>query len=151
MQSQNLIKTAGLVAAGVVVYNVLVKGKALGSINFISGNVHSLALQGTTPVLTVGVIAQNTSSQKFVVRSIAGNVSADGYLIGYVSYFGQTEILPNSQVQIYVPIVLSPLGIVQDIINAFQTNNSQQEIEFKGYANVDNFQVPVDNKYKVGI
>lgn len=151
MESQKLIKTAAIIGGGIIAYNVLIKGKALGKINFVSGGVHSFAMQGITPILTVGVIAQNTSSQKFIVRSIAGNVTADGYLIGYVSYFGQTEILPNSQAQILVPIVLSPLGIVQDIINAFQMNDSTQQIEFKGYANVDNFQVPIDNKYKVGL
>lgn len=151
MERQNLIKTAAAVGAGVILYNVLVKGKALGSINFISGGVHSFAMQGINPVLTVGVIAQNTSSQKFVVRSIAGNVYADNYLVGYVSYFGQTEILPNSQATILVPLVLSPLGIVQDIINAFQSNDSKQQVEFKGFANVDNFQIPIDNKYNIGL
>lgn len=151
MQSQNLLKTAAFVGGGIVLYNVLIKGKALGSINFVSGGIHSLALQGSTPILTVGVIAQNTSSQKFIVRSIAGNVTSNDFLVGYVSYFGQTEILPNSQATIYVPIVLSPLGIVQDIINAFQYADTTQQIEFKGYANVDNFQVPIDNKYKVGL
>lgn len=151
MESRKLIQTAALIGGGIIAYNVLVKGKALGSINFVSGGVHSLAMQGFNPILTVVVVAQNTSSQKFIVRSIAGNVTADGYLIGYVSYFGETEILPNSQKQILVPIVMSPLGIVQDIINAFQMNDSTQEIQFKGYANVDNFQVPIDNKYKIGL
>lgn len=151
MESRKLIQTAALIGGGIVAYNIFVKGKALGSINFVSGGVHSLAMQGINPILTVVVVAQNTSSQKFIVRSIAGNVTADGYLIGYVSYFGETEILPNSQKQILVPIVMSPLGIVQDIINAFQMNDSTQEIQFKGYANVDNFQVPIDNKYKIGL
>jgi hypothetical protein len=150
MQSQ-ITKTVLFGGAAILAYNLLTKGRALGSVNFLPGRIHSFAFDGMTPVLTVGVVAQNTSSQKFVIRSIAGSVYADGYLAGSVSYFQVSEVLPNSQSEIFVQIRFAPLGIVQDIINAFQTNDYQQEVIFKGYANVDNFQVPINNKYKVGL
>jgi len=137
-------------AAALLAYNFLVKGKALGSINFLPGQIHSFDMNGTTPVLTVGVIAQNTSSQKFIIRSIAGTVYSDGYMVGSVSFFNTAEVQPNSKSQIFVQIRFAPLGIVQSIINAFQTNDFSQEVIFKGFANVDNFQIPINNKYKVG-
>lgn len=146
-----IAKTVLFGGAAILAYNFITKGKALGSINFIAGDIHSFDLVGSTPVLTVGVIAQNTSSSQFVIKSIAGNVTADGYSVGVVSFFNPVTIAPNSQVQIFVQIRFFPLSIVQDIINAFQTNDFSQDVTFKGYANVDNFQVPIENKYKVGL
>lgn len=144
-------KTVLLGGAALIAYNLLIKGKALANINFEPGQVHSFGFDGFTPVLTVGIIAQNTSSQKFVVRSIAGEVKANSYYIGTVSFFGYSEILPNSQSEILIPIRLAAVGLVQDIINAFTTGANAQTIVFNGYANVDNYQVPINNKWKVGL
>jgi hypothetical protein len=150
MESQ-VTKTVLLGGAALIAYNIFIKGKALGSINFLPGQIKSFSFDGATPVLTVGIVAQNTSNQKFVIRSIAGSVTADSYYVGSVSYFNSVDVLPNSQVQVFVNIRFAAIGIVQDIINAFQTNDYTQEVIFKGYANVDNFQVPIENKYKVGL
>lgn len=142
--------SALLVGAGIVAYTLLSKGHALGSINFLPGSIKELSLENGSPVLKVGIVAQNTSSQQFVIRSIAGNVNANGYLVGSVSFFQEVTIPANAQVEIPIELRFGLLGVVQDIINAWQTHSFTQDVVFSGYANVDNYQVPIKNTYKVG-
>lgn len=142
-------KTILFATGGIIALNFVLKGKALGKINFAPGEIHSFDFSSLT--LTVGIIAQNTSGQNFVVKSIAGTVTSNGYYIGRVGFFGSVQIAPNSQSQIFIQIHLAAIGILQDIVNAYTTGSTTQKIIFEGFANVDNFQVPVKNEFKIGL
>jgi LEA14-like dessication related protein len=105
---------------------------------------------GATPVLTVGLVVENTSNQSMTIKSLVGNLYANGYNVGHLSAFDPQEITPNSQSVISIDIRMGLLGIVNDIIRAVQYGNFTQDLQLTGYANVDNLQVPIDEKYKAG-
>lgn len=133
-----------------MLYNIFNKSAAAGTLNFYPESVRQIRFEGATPIMTVGLAVQNTSASKFVIKSIAGNLYANTYLVGNLSYFTPQAINPNSQSVILLDVRLGLLGIVQDIIRAFQFGNFQQDLIFKSFANVDNFQVPINITYKVG-
>lgn len=140
-----------LLPAGVIAYALLSKAKGLKNANFYPDSVHSLDMSNGTVYMNVGVLVQNTSTQKIVIRSIAGNVNANGYLVGNASNFSPYALNPNSQGVMYIQIRFGALGIVQDIVNAFQTKNFTQLLSFDGFANIDGYQVPVSLTYKIGL
>ena len=143
-------QTFALGAAGIILYTMLTKKAALGTINFYHASVKGIHMDGLTPVLTLGLAAQNTSNQKFVIRSIAGNVYADNFLIGNVSNFTQQTIYPNTSGVLNLVCRLSPIGIVSQLIDAWQTGSFEMEVKLDAYANIDNYQVPIKFTYKIG-
>lgn len=141
-----------IIAAGglLIAYNLFAKKKAAGYLNFYPAKVQNIGFDGTTPVATIGLAAQNPSNQRFTIRAITGNLTANGYVIGNVSIFTNQVIEPTSSSIIYLDIRLSLLSVVGDVIQAFQTGNFTQEIEFKGAVNVDGILQAIDIKYQVG-
>lgn len=131
-------------------YSVFRKAQGLGKLNFFPASVKNFHFAGLTPVFTLGLGCQNTSNQSFTVHSIAGDVISNGYYVGTISAFYNQSILPNSQTILNVEVKLFLLGIANDLIQAFQTGNFQQEMKIDATANVDNLQIPLDLKYKVG-
>lgn len=101
--------------------------------------------------MTIGLGVQNTSNQSFTIRSLAGNLYANNYYIGNVSSFTLRTIAPNSQQVIFITARLQLIGIVNDILNAFENRNFAQTIEIKAMANVDNLQIPININYKIGL
>lgn len=147
------MKTTEGVALGLtafLIYGLARKAQAVGTINFVPDKVHDLKWDGLTPVLVVGFGVQNTSNQFFTVKSLAANLYCNNYYCGNISYFTPTEIKPNSQGILTVNARLSLIGVVNDIIEAWNNGDFSQEIEISGYANVDNLQVPLKFKYKIG-
>jgi hypothetical protein len=143
--------TALLIPVGIIAYALFQKAKSLRNVNFYADRVHSIDMAQGVPYMTVGILVQNTSSSKIVVKSIAGNILSGAVLIGNASQFSPYSINPNSQGIMYVQIRFALLGIVTDIFDAFQSNNFTQQILFDGYANVDNYQVPIKLSYKIGL
>lgn len=133
-----------------VAYNLFAKKKAAGSLNFYPSKVTDIRFEGATPVATLALAAQNVSNQTFTVRAITGNLTANGYVVGNISYFLQQVIAPTSSSIIRLDIRLSLLSVVNDIVTAFQTGNFSQEIIFKGWINVDGILQAVNLKYQVG-
>lgn len=133
-----------------IAYNALAKATAAGTINFYPETVQQIVFDGPTAVITFSLAAQNTSGQTFNVKSLAGNLYANNYLIGNASYFYPQVVGPNRATSIVLNARLSPIAIVNDIIRAFQMGNFKQEIRFEAYANVNNFQIPINIKYQVG-
>ncbi len=133
-------------------YRLLARGASASTLNFVPGRIKGLYFDGITPYLTVGIIVQNTSNYSFVLNSIAGSVLSNQngqlYTLGNVSYFSPQKIYANSQVEIFVNLRLSLIGVVSDIINSI-SNGFSQVIEMKATANVDALQVPVHFKYNV--
>ena len=95
-------------------------------------------------------MAQNTSNQVLSCYSFAASLTANNILIGNVASFTPQIIAPNSQQIISVDVRLSILGIVNDIIRDVQFGNFQQDIILNGFANVDNYQVPITMTFKAG-
>lgn len=147
------MKTGQAIATGaaiLIAYNLFSKQKAAGSLNFYPEKVSNIGFEGITPIATIGLAAQNPSNQRFTIRAITGNLSANGYLIGNISQFVQQPIQPTSSSVIYLNIRLSLISIVTDVIEAFQTNNFTQELIFNGYVNVDGILQAINIKYQVG-
>lgn len=140
-----------LTAAGIIAYSLLRKSFGAGSLNFFPGKVHSLDFEGLTPVLTLGLGVQNTSNQSYTLQSFAGSLYSNGIYVGNLSTFDRKTVLPNSQQIIYVAARLQLIGIVNDIIRAFNNNNFSQEVEIKATTNIDGLQVPVKLKFNVGM
>lgn len=142
-----------LIGSGLyLLYNWISKGKAAGSLNFIQGSVKGIYFDGITPYITVGIVVQNTSSEIFTISSIAADVTAQSlgkvYSIGNVSTFTQQQILPNSQSTLWVDIRLSLIGVVKDLLNTYYYG-FQQTINFNGFANVENLQIPINFDYTI--
>jgi hypothetical protein len=139
-----------LVGLGLFVAYQVYRLKAVGNLLFFPGSVTSLGVNGATPEITMSLIAQNTSSVPIEVDSLAGNIYANNTLIGNISSFVPMVIPGNSQTAILVTAQLQTLGIVTDIINAFQNKTFSQNILVKGFANVQGVQVPLDIPMTMG-
>lgn len=144
-------QAVALTATGVILYTIFAKKTALGTINFYPASVQNIHFDGATPIMTIGLAAQNTSNQKFVIRSIAANLYANDYQVGNLSSFTQQIVNANSQNVLMLDIRMSLLSIVNDIIRAFQMGNFSQELKLQGYVNIDNYQVPLNITYKIGL
>lgn len=140
------------VVAVLVGYNLFARKNAAGTLNFLPGNLKAIGSDGITPIVTVGLLVQNTSNQSYTLNSIAGTVYAnnDGntYNIGNVSSFEQQRISPNSQSELTVEMRLALIGLVSDVINSISSGYGQ-DILFKGYANVEGVQIPIVINYKL--
>lgn len=146
------LKTGLLIGGALLAYNALTKGAALAQLNFYPGKVTGIKFDGSTPVLSFILTVQNTSNQNIVLRSIAGNLFANGYLIGNVASFIPVNIGPNSQTNLFLTVRLSLIGVVTDVINALNNTGLglHQVIELQSTANVDRYQIPVNISYKIG-
>jgi LEA14-like dessication related protein len=132
------------------VYHWIAKARAVKNMNFFPGGVSDIHFDGATPILTLALIAHNTSNQQMTVNSFDANLTANGTYVGNASSFTPQTIMANSQTTVMVNIRLSLLNIVTDIIKAFQYGNFSQTVRLTGNANVDNIQVPVDMNFTVG-
>jgi hypothetical protein len=148
LKASNVVLLGGL---GILAYTLLGKKIAAGTLNFFPNSVSGLAFDGATPVMTFAMTAQNTSGQIFTIRSLAGNLYANDYYIGNFSSFTPQAIQPNAASVLYMDVRLSLIGIVQDVIDAFENKHFEQDVIFKGWANVDNYQIPISIKYKIGV
>lgn len=137
-------------AAAFILYSLIRKGKAAGTLNFYPSNIKDLYIENARPVIVLGVAVQNTSNQNFTLNSFAGNLYANGYLVGNVSNFTPQTVSRNSEQIIDIKIRMGVLGVVNNIIQAWNNGSFQQDLEFDGYANVDNLQVHVPLKYQIG-
>lgn len=105
-------------------------------------------MDGLTPVMTLGLAVQNTSNQSFTIKSMAGELYANKYLVGNLSSFTSQTIPPNSEQVIAINVRMSFIGLVNDIINAIKNKTFRQELQLNSVANIDNLQVPIDLIYK---
>jgi hypothetical protein len=143
-----------LTGGAVLAWNIFSRKKAAESLNFIPGQFKTFAWENGNPVIVVTVLVQNTSNHIFNILSIAGNVytetGGDEFLIGDVSDFVQKTIPPISETEIEVKMRLRLIGIVSDLITAFTSHTLfDQTVRLEAYANVDNIQVAIDDKFKL--
>ena len=143
-------QTVFLAAGAVLAYSLFKKGSALSTLNFYPKGVKQVRFDGITPVVTLALAIQNTSGQNMVVRSFAGNLYANGYFLGNASSYTATAIRPNSETIFLINVRMSVIGVVQDIIKAFNAQGPAQALELDAKANVENYQIPIKIKYKIG-
>lgn len=152
-QIQSSIKTAeiiGLAAIALIAYGFVNKAVALGTLNFYPDKIVSLVFDNGTPILTISLLAQNTSSQSFTIKSISGNVYSNNTLVGNISEFGNQMISSNSESVVTVNVRMQLVSIVNDLIRALQFGNFAQVITLDGNVNVDNYQIPLKMDYTLG-
>lgn len=144
----NTATTIAISAAAFIFYSLLRKGQALGQLVFHPHSIKGIKMDGITPVMTLGLAIQNTSNQSFTLKSIAGELWANNYLVGNIASFDPQTINANSEAVVYIKARMSLLGLVSDIINAIKNKTWKQTLELNSVANIDNLQVPIDIKYK---
>lgn len=138
-------------AAGAYALFAFTKIRRISTLTFFPGTIHSFSFAGSIPVLEFNISIQNTSSLPVTVKSLAGNIFSSGYLVGNVTSTSIIDIPSNSNIQTRVKAQLSLLGIVNNLIAAFQNRDSSKEISFEGFANVDNLQIPLNLKFNLGL
>lgn len=136
-------------AAGIALMLGL-KARALGNLVFTPGTVSNMGFDGGIPTADVVLLAQNTSSTGLTVNSFAGNVFSNNILIGNIYNFQPVTIAGNAQTPVNLSIQFKALGVVTDLIKAFQNNNFSQDITVEAYANVSGLQLPVNLKFQFG-
>lgn len=143
---------AGLILAGILIGGAWLFGqaRALGNITVVPGRVTGMQFVGVTPVMELTVIAQNTASTDLLINSFSGNVYANDVWVGNASFFAPVSIPGNMQTEFPIQIQFQLLGIVNEIIQAFQTKNFTQKIDIRGHANVASFQLPFNLAFHVG-
>jgi hypothetical protein len=137
-------------AAGIAVFAIFSKARALGNLVFTPGTVSAMGFTNGVPTADVTLIAQNTSTTGLTINSFAGNVFSNNILIGNIFSFAPVHISGNSQTPINVSIQFKPLGVVTDLISAWNTNNFSQDITVEGFANVLGLQLPINLRFKFG-
>lgn len=138
-----------LLIGGVWLYTSTVQ-KAAGNLIFVPGNIHSVDLQGFSPVLVVNLFVQNTSNVDFTLNSLAATITSEGTQVGNVSNFNAVLIPGNSQTTVPLHLSLFPLGIVDNIIHALSGGSVKREFIIDGSVNANGQQVPLKLNFKVG-
>ena len=97
------------------------------------------------------MVIQNPSNEKYTINSFVGNLQSGTEIIGNVSSFVPTVILPNSQTTYPLTIRLSLIGVVSDLIALIQQGSGiSQTLILNGYLNASGIVAPVNISYKIG-
>jgi hypothetical protein len=134
-------------AVGIYFWN---KGKAANRLIFFPGAITDAFFENNIPYAEIELIVQNTSNVSIQLNSLAGNVFSSGTLVGNISTFTPVKIQSNSQGAVPILIRFKLLGIVNDLLNAFQYGNFQRELTIEGSVNAEGVAVPLSLTYKVG-
>jgi LEA14-like dessication related protein len=144
-------QTAILTAAGLLVASTLIKAQAAGNLNFYPQGVSDVGLQSGTPVVVVRIRVQNVGGTNLILRSIAGNVYCNSVLIGNAEQFNAIQFAPNSVSYLTINLRLSWIGIVQDILNAWNNQSLAQTVEWDMRFAVDGLPVQAQKlTFKIG-
>lgn len=135
---------------GAVILLMAAKARTVGNLIFMPGNVLGMSYSNLSPVLSLSMWVQNTSAFSVSVDSFAGQVLSNGSYVGNVYNFSPVLLPANSQTLIPLDIRLQPLGIVNEIMAAFQTKNFTQRVQIKGFINSGVLQIPIDLNFSIG-
>jgi hypothetical protein len=150
------MKTSDALLVGgtaLVVGTFLLKGRAFTRLNFVSARVVKFYFDGTTPVLQIAVRAQNTSSISLQVNSLTANLYAGAgqTYVGNVSFFGPAIISGNNVSEIYLDVRLSPIDLVNQLIQVVQYKNFGMGLTVDGFANVGGTQIAFKIPFYAGL
>lgn len=127
------------------------QSRSAGTLNYFPGNVTNISLSGINPVATVDLIVQNPSNVDFTINSISGIATTDNTQIGNVADFTPITVPANSQRPIPLTITLFSIGIIDQIVHAFQGGNIPKTINVTGTVNANGYQEPLNLNYTVGL
>jgi hypothetical protein len=109
----------------------------------------NLSLSGISPIIQIGVMAQNVTNGSLQFNALAANAFLNGTMIGNVSGFQPVTIAPVSQVTIPLTVIVNATQIISDVISILTGSAGvAANLEIKGTANVSNLILPVDIIYK---
>ena len=87
---------------------------------------------------------QNPTNQSAEIRSIVGQVEANGKTIADVSNFVALKIEPNSETLLPIKADPAAYGIASNIFSLFGKDRPKQlDVRFTGTANVDGVNIPI--------
>lgn len=98
----------------------------------------------TSPVIVIDLAIQNPTNQRAILKSISGEVSANGQYIANLSAFGEQVIQPNSESVIKLSARPSAAGVGQFLVNLFKQKQQKVTTTFTGTANIDGVTYPVN-------
>jgi len=98
----------------------------------------------TSPVIMIDLAIQNPTNQRAILKSISGEVSANGQYIANLSAFGEQVIQPNSESVIKLSARPSAAGVGQFLVNLFKQKQQKVTTTFTGTANIDGVTYPVN-------
>ena len=137
-------------AAGLLLYSAY-KARSVANLLFFPGNVLSLGFYGANPVMTFNLQIQNTSSLPVIVNALGGNLFSNDTLVGNVYSTQPIEVPANGRVYHTLEAQFLLVGIVNNLIDAWQYKNFTQKLQLQGYANVSGLQVPLDLEMSIGM
>lgn len=148
-----VIKTEKILIGAAValgLYWVWQKYNAIKLIQFAPGPIGGMSFIGSSPVLSVSLMAANTSPSDLTVNSVSGSIVANNIQAGSIYNFTPVILPANSQVAVPVTIQLSLSAVANDIIKAFSSGTYSQDIALIGSANLEGLQVPFNLNFKIG-
>jgi LEA14-like dessication related protein len=141
--------TALLIFGGVIAAYYLTRASAAKRLNFYPGQIQSMALQDSVPMIYLDFIVQNTSNADIAIHSLAGNAYSNGYMVGNISNFEGVTVAGNSETRVPVLVRLNLINLVNDLMNAWQTGSFKQDISIEARVNGEGFSVPINLKFTV--
>lgn len=91
---------------------------------------------------------QNPTTETATLKSLVGEVMANGKIIANVSTFTSTKINANQESSI--DIVAEPVGItIAQTVIQFIKNRNKLNIQFTGSANIDNITYPLNESLSI--
>lgn len=103
----------------------------------------------TSPTITLDLAIQNPTNQRAILRSVSGDVTANGRYIANVSAFGEQIIQPNSESVIKLTARPSAVGVGQFLVDLFKGQKKQVSVNYSGTANIDGVTYPIDETRSV--
>lgn len=142
-----------IIAAGYGLYMITQKNAASNLVLYPHGVNEFFFDNENNPTFVASVLVQNTSNSTFTINSLAGNAvsGTDKTIVGNVSSFQPITIGPNQEQDFPIQIRMSPLGIVNEIIDAFTNKNTTRVVTVDGHVNANGYTVPVSLTFSVGI
>lgn len=139
-----------LVGAGLLAWSFLSKANVINALKILIQRI-KVEFSGLSPVITLVVLVQNPTSDKFTVYSLAGDVFVNNNYIGNVSMFTKTEIIGNSQTEIPLTIKLSIVSMISNIVDIVtgKSAGGGGVVGLSGTINIDNASIPVNIAYKI--
>lgn len=138
-----------LLGTGAFLISKAAKATVIERLSFFIGNVKMTSF-GLSPELTVTVLVQNVTNEKFTVKSLVGNAFVNDMQVGNVSSFTQLVALPSSETPYLLTVRISLLQAVTQIIDILKGNAGvEATVRIVGTVNVDNLLFPIDMEYKI--
>jgi hypothetical protein len=135
---------------GFVGWTFYSKARAASTLIVLPGNVSNLGFDGATPYIDLTLRLQNTSSSGFTVESLAGQLTCNDTYIGNISTFTPVHINANSEQLLPVRARLMLLGLVNEIVEAFNGSGFEKLIRIDGFVNAGFVRAPLHVEFKIG-